>query len=105
MRNIEETIAEVAVPHTALTSAASLSEVFPGELRMTDTTKATATAAATCREFIKSGGTLAQWLQVYGYVASQLSDNDLALSKLNSGEDKMWHELERLCGVKLPPKK
>ena len=31
MRNIEETIAEVAVPHTALTSAASLSEVFPGE--------------------------------------------------------------------------
>jgi hypothetical protein len=91
------------VPHTALTSAASLSEVFPGELRMTDTTKATATA--TCREFIKLGGTLAQWLQVYGYVASQLSDNDLALSKLNSGEDKMWHELERLCGVKLPPKK
>ena len=72
---------------------------------MTDTTKATATAAATCREFIKSGGTLAQWLQVYGYVASQLSDNDLALSKLNSGEDKMWHELEQLCGVKLPPKK
>jgi hypothetical protein len=74
---------------------------------MTDTTKATAAAAATCREFIKSGGTLAQWLQVYGYAASQLSDHDLALSRANSGEtaDVMRRELARLTGLKQPPKK
>jgi hypothetical protein len=74
------------------------------EISITDTTKAT--AAATSREFIKSGGTLGRWLQVYGYVASQLSDGDLALSKLNSGElaDVMRRELARLTCLKQLPK-
>jgi hypothetical protein len=75
---------------------------------MTDKAKAAVvTATAACREFIKSGGTLEQWQQMYDTVVSSLSDIEVALSRLNSGEleAEIRRELERLTGIKLPPKR
>ena len=71
--------------------------------RMADTTKPIViVVAAACREFIKSGGTLEQWLQVYGVVASRLSDDELALIRHKSPElaVEMRRDLEQLTGLR-----
>ena len=79
---------------------------------MSDTTKATATAAATCHEFIKSGGTLREWQVIYYNAAAVLSESERALSKLNEERhnefmreakevaDKMERGLAQLTGLK-----
>jgi hypothetical protein len=74
-------------------------------------------AVAACREFIRAGGTLREWRVLYLNAACQLSDDELALSRLNDKRhnetmreaeqlvEKMQRDLEQLTGSKRPPEK
>lgn len=65
---------------------------------MTDIKPDTTAAFAACRDFIKSGGTLAQWRVIYFNAAAGLSEDELALSKLKEERDsELSRELKELA--------